>query len=80
MARLAPNPFIAKLWELLNQPESWDYIRWTSGEPSLIHFPFYDILVTDKFNVLTLSPLFSALLFPMNAVIFLIALFEEGRG
>jgi len=28
MAKTAPNPFIAKLWSLLNQPESWPYIKW----------------------------------------------------
>jgi len=30
MAKTAPNPFIAKLWALLQQPENWAYIKWNA--------------------------------------------------
>jgi len=31
MAKSSPNPFIAKLWEILSRPESWQYIKWNES-------------------------------------------------
>jgi len=27
----SPNPFVTKLWELLANPENWDFIHWNQG-------------------------------------------------
>jgi len=30
-SKTSPNPFVGKLWELLANPENWDYIHWNEG-------------------------------------------------